>query len=244
MNTNEAKFILRARRPDGRDDTDPRFAEALGQARLDPALAGWLAREQAFDAAVAARLREVAPPAGLRDAILAGARMQRRTPWWRETSTLAMAAGLAVVIGLAAMWGAGRGRPGAESLALGSMAEWASPDHHPLVLGGRGALHDLLAAPGLRLTAGVPLDFDRLKAEGCRPLRIAGREVLELCFVREGVGELHLYIARRGDFGGDALDAEPVFRERGTLASVAWADESHAYVLVSDGGPAALRAVL
>ncbi|MBC8040705.1 MAG: hypothetical protein H7Y06_09195, partial [Opitutaceae bacterium] len=72
MNTNEAKFILRARRPDGRDDADPRFQEALEQARRDPALAAWMAREQAFDEAVAARLRAVEPPAGLRDAILAG----------------------------------------------------------------------------------------------------------------------------------------------------------------------------
>jgi hypothetical protein len=193
---------------------------------------------------VTARLREVAPPAGLRDAILAGARMQRKTSWWRGPNTLAMAAGVALILGIAALWSAGRARPGAESLALGSMAEWEEPTHHPLVLGGSGALRELLAAPGLRLTAGLPLDFDRLKAGGCRPIRIAGREVLEVCFIREGLGELHLYIARRADFGGDALDAEPMFRERGTLASVTWTDARHAYVLVSDGGPASLRAVL
>ena len=33
MNTTEVKFILQARRPDGSDDAEPRFAEALEQAR-------------------------------------------------------------------------------------------------------------------------------------------------------------------------------------------------------------------
>jgi hypothetical protein len=68
--------------------------------------------------------------------------------------------------------------------------------------------------------------------------------VLEVCFQREGAGELHLYIARRGDFGGAGFDGAPMFRERGTLASVSWADERYAYVMVSDQGPNALRAVL
>ncbi len=244
MNTNEAKFILRARRPDGRDDGESPFAAALEQARRDPALADWLTREQAFDETVTARLREVAPPAGLRDAILAGARMQRRTPWWRETYTLALAASLAVIFGLAAAWSTGRIAPGGERLALGAMADWEEPTHHAVVLVGHGALREALAATGLRLTAGLPLDFDRLRAAGCRTIRIAGREVLEVCFKREGAGDLHLYIARRRDFGGAALDAEPMFRERGTLASVGWADERHAYVLVSDSGAEALRAVL
>lgn len=244
MNTNEAKFILRARRPDGRDDADPRFAEALEQARRDPSLAAWVAREQAFDAMVSDRLREVTPPAGLRDAILAGARMQRAAPWWREARTLAMAAGLAVLLGVAALWSAGRIAPGGERLALGAMADWEEPTHHPVVMNGRGALRAILSDPAARLAGGLPLDFAQMKAAGCRTLRIAGREVLEVCFVREGAGELHLYVALRADFGGDELDARPMFRERGALASVAWADERHAYVLLSDGGADTLRAVL
>ena len=92
MNSTEAKFILQARRPDGADDAEPRFAEALEQARRDPALAAWLAREQAFDAAVAEKLRSTQPPAGLREAILAGAKVSRPLPFWRRTQTLAMAA--------------------------------------------------------------------------------------------------------------------------------------------------------
>jgi anti-sigma factor RsiW len=244
MNTNEAKFILQARRPDGRDDAQAPFSEALAQAARDPVLTGWLAREQAFDLAVTARLREVAPPAGLRDAILAGARMERSTPWWRSGRMLALAASVTLVFGLGVFWSGLRGGPDAERLTAGVMAEMSSPDHVPLALGGRGELRALLADASFRLTSGLPMDFAALKAGGCRQVTIAGRELLEVCFVREGVGEIHLYIARRDDFGGAEFEARPRFREEGTLAAVTWADERLAYVMVSDAGMDALRAVL
>ena len=238
MNTTEAKFILRARRPDGRDDADPRFSEALEQARRDLALAGWMAREQAFDTTVAEKLRVVQPPAGLREAILAGARMSRPVSFWRRPQVLALAACVAIIMGLALAWPTLRPAADTERLALGVMTEMSSPAHHPIVVGGRGALRVALADPNTRLAAGLPFDFTQLKADGCRSLHIGGREVLEVCFERGG--EFHLYIAKRGDFRGDG---EPIFRERGTLASVAWTDARHAYVLVTGEGAAALRNV-
>ncbi|HZL45889.1 MAG TPA: hypothetical protein VFC28_06650, partial [Opitutaceae bacterium] len=72
MNNEQARFLLRAYRPSGRDAGDPAFADALRQAQGDPALGTWFAGEQAFDAAVAAKMRALAPPAGLREAILTG----------------------------------------------------------------------------------------------------------------------------------------------------------------------------
>ena len=75
MNNTEAKFILNAYRPNGRDANDATFSAALAQAKSDPALSVWFAREQAHGAAVAAKLHEVVPPAGLREAILAGGRV-------------------------------------------------------------------------------------------------------------------------------------------------------------------------
>ena len=71
MNNNEAKFILRAYRPSGRDAADPAFNSALAQAKSDPALGAWLVREQAFDALITKKLRAIVPPPDLREAILA-----------------------------------------------------------------------------------------------------------------------------------------------------------------------------
>lgn len=239
MNTIEAKFILQARRPDGSDDAEPRFAEALEQARRDPALGEWLAREQGFDAEVAAKLRAVQPPADLRAAILAGARASRPVAFWKRPQVLAMAASVAIVCGLALAWPAMRSSVDVDQLAMGVMTEVDTDAHHDAMPRPRGELRTLLADTGTRLAAGLPLNFDQLKADGCRSVKIGGREVLEVCFERGGSG-FHIYVAKRSDFKGEG---EPMFRERGTLASVAWTDAQHAYVLVSSDGAAAVRSI-
>ncbi|HTJ77479.1 MAG TPA: hypothetical protein VL357_00635 [Rariglobus sp.] len=242
MNTTEAKFILQACRPGGQDATDPRFADALAQARQDPALADWFFREQAFDAEVAAKLRAVQPPAELRAAILAGARMSRSSPWWRQTRVMALAASVVLVLGLVAAWPQKAPAIDGSQLALGAMDEMNSPAHHPIVMGGRGDLHALLANASTRLAAGLPLDFAELKADGCRSLSIGGHEVLEVCFERGG-NDFHLYVARANDFPAKDSTTEPMFMERGRLASVSWRDRSHAYALVSDSGAENLREI-
>ncbi len=242
MNTTEAKFILQACRLDGQDATDPLFEEALEQSRQDPVLGAWFTREQAFDAAVAAKLRAVSPPADLRAAILAGARMSRPKSWWRQPRVLALAASVVLLFGLVAAWPDRAPVVEGGQFALDAMAEMGSPEHHPIVVGGRGPLHALLASTSTRLADGLPLSFAELKDDGCRSLRIAGHEVLEVCFERGG-SEFHLYVARGGDFPSKDADGAPMFLEQGRLASVSWRDRSHAYVLVTDSGAENLRGV-
>lgn len=82
MNNEEAKLILAAYRPSGQDATDPLFAEALEQARRDPDLKTWFKAQLAFDTSVAAKLREVQPPPGWREIVLAGARVSRPESSW------------------------------------------------------------------------------------------------------------------------------------------------------------------
>src|ERR1700709_177578 len=79
---NELRLHLSARRPGGQDDADPAIADALARASADPQLAAWVEAERKSDASVASKLREVRPPPGLRETILAGARVGRRT-WWQ-----------------------------------------------------------------------------------------------------------------------------------------------------------------
>lgn len=242
MNTTEVKFILHARRPDGSDDADPRFAEALAHARRDPALAQWLAQEQAFDTHIAAKLRAVQPPAGLREAILAGARLAPRPiPFWQRPQVLGLAASVVLILGVITIAPKLRSTTDDQRLVMGVMAEVNSDVHHSAMPQPRGALRTLLADPATRLAAGLALDFSQLKRDGCRSLQIAGHEVLEVCFERGG--EFHLYVARRDDFGGKNGETKPLFLEQGALASVAWTDARHAYVLVSSDGSTALRNV-
>ena len=241
MNSTEAQFILQARRPNGHDDADPQVAAALAQARHDPVLAAWLAKQQAFDASIAAQLRTLAPPAEPRAAILSGARVNRPVPFWRTPAMLGLAASGVLILGVVAGWPHLRPAAAGDQLALGVMQEVDAVAHHAAFPQARGALRTALTDPALRLAAGLALDFDQLKRDGCRSLRIADREVVEVCFERGGW--FHLYVGRREDFGGKNVPAVPLFREQGALAAVAWTDARHAYVLVSGDGAAALRNV-
>lgn len=76
MNNQEAKWILQACRPGGRDDPDPMFAEALEQVRRDPELREWFVEERAFDSHVHDKLQQaITVPSGLKAALLAQRKM-------------------------------------------------------------------------------------------------------------------------------------------------------------------------
>lgn len=75
---NKTRLLLSARRSGGQDDRDADMAEALAYAQGHPVLAEWARGQQRTDAALAAKLRQVQPPQGLRDTILAGAKVSRR----------------------------------------------------------------------------------------------------------------------------------------------------------------------
>lgn len=247
MNNEQAKFILGAYRPDGRDAGDPTFAEALAQARSDPALGAWLAREQAFDGAVAAKLRTVAPPAGLREAILTGARVST-TPVrrrWRTPAWLAMAASFAVILGLAGTFWFRSVHPA--PAALDRLAKFALVEPfsahtgpHADKLGTFGAW---LRNPVNRLAAVPAVNLNLLRSQGCRSIDIAGHQVFEICF-QHGTGTYHLYIGRQADFTPGPGETAPVFFERGKRIVAAWANHQLVYVLMAVGNTGTLRKIL
>ena len=215
MNNVEAKFILQGYRSNGADASDATFSAAVEQAKLDPELGEWFAREQAFDRAISAKLDQVQAPPGLRESILAGGhvttpRKSRRT-WWRHPAFLSMAAGLALLLAVgAALWP----RPAA---AHASFAEFALADaragfmHHT----GNGeqsqALQAALSQPATKVREQLAVNFAEMRDSGCRTVHFNGREVLEVCFERDGVW-FHCYIARRADFPAspaESLDHSP-----------------------------------
>lgn len=243
MSNEEAKFLLNAYRSNGRDATDPAFAAALEQAKTDPALAAWFSREQAHAAAVAGKLRELAPPAGLRDAILAGGRAtsQSQRPRLRLARPLALAAGVAVAVGLGMLvWPKASVR--ADSIAAIAFEDVRHGQH-----GGHGPgeqlLQTALTGPGTHLAAGLPIDFTELARTGCRTLQIGGHDVLEVCFQRDGA-EYHCYIARVGDFRLDDAGAAPKFIQQGSLAAAALTRGAYHVVVVSNAGLDAVKRLL
>ena len=242
MNNNEAKFLLCAYRPGGRDADDPAFAGALAQARQDPALGAWFAREQAFDTAMAAQLGSIAPPPGLREAILTGASVSRapqaarRWPVW-----LALAASVTLLLGLGAMWRIRSARQ------MDPLVTFIFHDAQFEKHGGHGdATSDLervLENPATRLASGLPVDFAKLRTTGCRTLSFSGHDVLEVCFSRGG-SEFHIYMAQSADFPQIASTTGPHIMKQDGWSAMQWADAQHVYVVASSADPATLRALL
>ncbi len=244
MNHDEAKFLLRAHRPGTADDRDPVFAEALDLAARDPELRAWLESQRAFDDAVVRKLEKIQPESGSLETILAAARAQRRIRRRARTFVwLAAAAALAVLLSVAATLHR-RTIPGDgdsfHQIALADMngTLW----RHRASSGAMETLGSELLAGDLRAKAGRLIELSALRADGCRVVSVAGREVFEFCFGPRH--EYHLYIARRDDFPDEAATGDPLITDAGRYALASWADERHVYSLVSYAGAPALKQVL
>ena len=242
MKNEEARFVLQAYRPNGADSSNAFFAEALGQADSDAELRAWFAREQAFDAAIAAKLREIDPPADLRDNIMAGGRAGM---WHRSTWRLPVWLGVAAAVA-ALFFTVVRLRPtapvDARQLTSFALGDAAHAELHKGIGAGLADVEGTLADPKTHLAPGLNVDEDDLRARGCRSVQVAGRDVFEICFKRGDV--FHLYIARTGEFKTQLGPGKPAFQSQGGMSSVTWTAANHVYVLVSNQGQEGLTRLL
>ncbi len=249
MNNQEAKFLLAGYRPDGRDAADPVFADSLAQVARDPSLRTWLERQQAFDAAVTSKLNAVQPPAGLREAILTGARASRpRRRWWVNPVWLAAAAAIAVLLSVTVRVRYLRSSaPGAGDFASFAMNDVANAgDQHTPQLRELAGLQERFANAALPLPTHTQLDGDELRRLGCRKVSFAGRETFEVCFYRGGY-LYHLYataVEGLAPGAANAADARSRIASSGHFNATAWKDAKFAYALVTYDGPEALRQLL
>lgn len=246
MNNQEAKFYLSAYRPGGADARDPAMAGALEQVQRDPALRAWFEREQAHDAAVAEKLRAVAPPADLRAAILAGGRASGEARvWWRRPQWMALAATFALLATLAGLWLSGWTASGAPR-GVGELASFSLRDldglHYPAHVAAGSELERLLAAGRPGLADGVGLSPQELRRDGCHVLKVGGIEVYEVCFKRDRY--YHLYLVRRDNMRVEPGEERPMLVVRDERAALTWADDRYVYVLAGRGDGGDLRALL
>lgn len=231
MTTAEAQLILAAWRP-GMEAT-PEVRAALALAEQDAELGRWLARHGAFQAAVSERLRDVKPPAGLADRILAARKTapfpREAAPPWRPWAWAAAAA--VVLAGM--LWAALR-PTGADAFEVfrqrmvGTVLreyrmDSTTPDAAAVRrhLAGRGA-PDAFALP-------APLAAQPVLGGG----RLEWREhpVAMVCFDRGGT-TLFLFVVDRGALGRSAPGAD-VFSRVSRLETGAWSDARYTYVLAA-----------
>ena len=240
MKKDEAKFLLRAYRPQGADAQDPAFAEALAAARNDPELAAWLAAEEAFDATLAGKLREITPPAGLEEAIIAGIRasepaarpLRKISPLWFG---LSMAAGIALVT--VATFQLSRTRSlsdnGLAAMAIHDLA--TAHDQHEGSPPRLAPVFAQLTAAPLPLPAHLEINLNELARDRCRTVNLGSWQAYEICFQREGIW-FHLYAGRADTFPGQLPDATAAAAHavsKGPFSAIAWRSGDVAYALVS-----------
>lgn len=244
MDNEEAKFILRAYRPNGADAGNAVFCAALEQVRKDPELARWFQREQGLDKAVAERVHAIAVPANLRDAILAGASVsgpQTRRAWWRQPVWLAAAASVVLTLGVALNWRKMDWRSDWQKFGEFAASDLMRAENHDGHGEQRTQLQAILSQATTRLANGLTIEFEPLRASGCRVVKFGGREVLEVCFERGGK-EFHLYAMRRAE-PGDRGEGARYVAKNGAGALV-WSDARFVYAVVGIDGKAALEALL
>jgi hypothetical protein len=244
MTTDEAKFILSAFRPSGRDVGSGAFGDALRVAGDDPVLAAWFVQARAHDAAIAGKLGEISPPAGLREAILAGVRVSGSQKssglGWGWIAGIAAAA--AVAIGVFSVRAPQHPDTGSTELAGFAINDMVNEKH-----GGGGepaaALIAELQTRGAKMPGADQIDFEKLRDTGCRTLNFAGHDVVEVCFARDGA-TFHFYVTRRDGPLGDSVASGPSFIAQAAGAAAVWSDKRFDYAVASTAGIEAIRKLL
>ena len=248
MDNEEAKFILRACRRDGRDERDPTFAEALEQARLDPALARWFQHEQQLDAAIANKMRSLVIPAGLKAAILAGGKASQpaRRTYWQLAPVAALLFALCIIAG--AIWQPGHGGARIDPLA-------AYQTDMAAFLSGKFDLNlpttDLAAVRGWFGENLNLKDYDippaiaaQLPTMGCVVIDWHGKKAGLICFRTSDGKMVHLIILRRTDMPDAPNTRDPRYDERGEWQTATWSAGDKIYFVAAQVDAAALKALL
>ncbi|MEN9677771.1 MAG: hypothetical protein RIS76_3667 [Verrucomicrobiota bacterium] len=231
------------------------LAEALSLAEQDSELAVWLEDQLRRDRRIRSGLMTVAPPPGLRDAILRG-RPQRN---WRVRSgplrVLALAAALAMAAGAGFVL---MRRPSGGEVAAGVGVANPAPavsfreQMAALLAEGRyslqaqspslAELRQAIRRKGGVDDAVVPGPLMALGGYGCQVLKWEGHHVTLLCFNSPQMGFVHLLV----------LDAPPEagIGDQPALASVhgwntaIWQRGGRTYLLCAQGSDADLKSLL
>lgn len=241
MNATEAKLILTASRAQSGGAPSEELRAALACLENDPELQRWYAREQEFDHFAVGKLREVAPPVGLREKILASAPVAPAARPQREAFPLIMALAAVIILflGISALFfskPSGKDLPGfaIERADQGFTLAKTSPDLRVLTT--------WLAEQNKPIPVSFPEPLSRLDTVGCRTFEWEGQVITVICF--SGDKTYHLFVARKSDFneplhplGGDRTT-------RGKWSAIAWDDAEKYYVLVSDLPEASLEKLL
>jgi hypothetical protein len=231
-------------RPGVDDADDPLVAEALAQSRRDPELARWLEQQQAVDAALGRKFKQIPVPAGLEQEILSERKITRPSIWGRQPALLAAAAAAIVLAAVASYWWRQPASQGFASYRQ-TMAHLVSGDYKMML-----ETNDLNAVRQFLIANHSPADYvltsemQKLPAEGCALINWHGRPVSLVCLDRGADNDLFLFIVNRSALSDPPADPTPRFARVGPMTTASWTVGDTSYVLASKGSEDDLRKFL
>lgn len=258
MNPPQRDQFLHAYGPGRGAEEDRDLLQALEEAQKDPSVRQQLAAEEAFDRAFAAKLREVTPPPGLKERILAqqgglsgsdspsvqdeGAENHEAAPattsrsFWQQAVpwVTAMAAAIILTIGVVLFSPAQQvtAAPDLDSLleAVGQHAtNIRGLERRPSL----EELRTILANQGMPVPEIVPGTLESLPPKGCLGVTLKGIPLGLVCF--EGDHVYHLYTMDRAHLPNLEDMAEPMMKDFGRTSAATWTGIDQLYILVCEG---------
>jgi len=230
MTRDEAKQILGAVRPNGRDDSDPRMAEALRLAAQDPELARLLERQRTLDTTMTAGINSIPVPADLKQSILAGFKIVRPHFWqdWRATAAAAaavvllLAGGFYVINHYASGFAAFRQQLVTEN--------WAGDPHLDLETNDLATIRTWLSTNKAAGDFALPTALAGARLHGARIFEYENRRISLVC-LSEGARHLHLYVFDKAPFSDLPPVGAPDFEKCGAWKTASWRQGNKTYVL-------------
>lgn len=246
MNREAAKIVLAACRPNGADANDPLVAEALALVQCDAELRAWFEAEQAADKAIAAKLKAAPLPEDLLARVRSGIQARIAVRSRRRSPTLAMAASLALLGLIAALWfnRTPTAPPGTFAAYRVEMTQFLrtfpqldlATDRLPEVRAWLSQQHPLVQAK-------IPTGMERFPSIGCRTVEWQGKKLALLCFMAEGQ-VVHVFVMPRTAFPDALLAAAPTFAKVGPQNTASWASDENLYFVVTQADESLLRKIL
>lgn len=244
MDEQQARLILKAYRPGGQDESDPHFAEALGESERNPELAQWFADEQAFDQAIAAHLEKMPAPFGLKTRILANAgRTESPTSRWL-VGLATVAALLFLCAQIISFWRNPTAAAGALPDYSREMVSFVRiPPALDMETKDLGKIQNWVAQKK-NFSVVAPPALASLEPVGCRALSFRGHDVTLICFHRDGNRLAHLFIVDRAALPTLKPGQRPIFSTEGEWTTASWAQGGHVYMITVQGDRAAVQSYL
>jgi len=187
------------------------------------------------------KFREVTPPEGLKEQIVAERRVRTAPGWRRPAILLASVAAVAVLTGIVFL-----SLPSREDTSYPVYRSWMTQ----VARTGYGmdlATNDLNQIREFLARHGAPADYEMPPAlrgatpTGCAIETWLGTKVSMICFRSDRTlppnqsSDLWLFVARRGTIAKAPVGATPAFVAVNGAISANWAADSSVYTLVTDG---------